>query len=119
MTWDEDGWPRVGDNGRIALSMEGPNLPEAPWPTPVSRDDFDGPTLGLDWNFLRWPPATYTFSYALAEGEPRELASGEARYLATEVAGGFTGVYFALYATANGAQTTAPADFDWFEYRVS
>jgi alpha-N-arabinofuranosidase len=62
---------------------------------------------------------TYTFSYALAENQPRELASGEARYLATEVAGGFTGVYFALYATANGAQTTAPADFDWFEYRAS
>jgi beta-xylosidase len=231
------GRPRVGDNGRIALSTEGPNVPEVTWPAPASRDNFDGPTLGLDWNFLRWPRAedwsltarpgflrllgnasrledgsgvafvgrrqehatcetaalldftpqadeqeagltvwmnqshhydiavtrlrgerrvivrrrigtlsaivaseplldgpvtlqvraaervgafsfagtpTYTFSYALGEGEPRELASGEARYLATEVAGGFTGVYFALYATANGEQTAAPADFDWF-----
>jgi xylan 1,4-beta-xylosidase len=62
---------------------------------------------------------TYIFSYALVEGEPRELASGEARFLASEVAGGFTGVYFALYATAKGGQTSAPADFDWFEYRAS
>jgi xylan 1,4-beta-xylosidase len=242
VTWDDDGWPHVGDNGRIALSMEGPNVPEVTWPAPASRDNFDGPTLGLDWNFLRWPRAedwslaarpgflrllgnatrlddgsgvafvgrrqehvqcevatlldftpeadeqeagltiwmnqshhydiavtqlqgkrhiivrrrigtlsaivaseplldgpvtlqvraaqqagafslavslTYTFSYALAQDQPRELASGEARYLATEVAGGFTGVYFALYATANGAKATAPADFDWFEYRAS
>jgi xylan 1,4-beta-xylosidase len=69
------------------------------------------------------PPATYIFSYALGEGGPRALASGEARYLATEVAGGFTGVYLALYATANGGQhpegTRPPADFDWYEYRAS
>jgi alpha-N-arabinofuranosidase len=60
----------------------------------------------------------YTFSYALADGELRELASGEARYLATEEAGGFTGVNLALYAMANGEQKAAPADFDWFEYRA-
>lgn len=241
VTWDEAGWPHVGDNGRIALSMEGPSLAAVPWPASAPRDDFDRPNLGLDWNFLRWPapdswsltarpgylrlngsaaalddgsglafvgrrqeharcevatlldftpaadgqeagltvwmnrshhyeiavtrrhrerqvmvrrrigtlaavvasvpladgpvtllvraaqeaggflapPATYTFSYARAEGEPRALASGEARYLASEVAGGFTGVYFALYATAGGALVGAPADFDWFAYRAS
>ena len=37
--------------------MEGPNVPEVTWPAPASRDNFDGPTLGLDWNFLRWPRA--------------------------------------------------------------
>ena len=238
VTWDSGGWPHVGDDGRISLFMEGPDLPEVVWPDPAPRDDFDHPRLGLDWNFLRWPRdgswslrarpgflrlignatriddgsgvafvgrrqehsqceaatlldftpeadgqeaglvvwmnqshhydiavtrqegkrliivrrrigtlsaivargpladgpitlrikaiqeegaffashATYTFSYTPAGGESRELASGEARYLATEVAGGFTGVYFALYATSNGEQTAAPADFDWFEY---
>jgi xylan 1,4-beta-xylosidase len=44
------------------------------------------------------------------------MAHGDARYLASELAGGFTGVYFGLYASANGAPTMAPADFDWFEY---
>lgn len=46
------------------------------------------------------------------------LAEGETKYLATEVAGGFTGVYFAMYATGNGERATTPADFDGFEYKV-
>ena len=46
----------------------------------------------------------------------RELARGSTRYLSTEVAGGFTGVYLGMYATSNGQERTAPADFDWFEY---
>ncbi|MFF3138604.1 glycoside hydrolase family 43 protein [Streptomyces mirabilis] len=241
VTWDEDGWPHVGENGRIGLSMEGPNLPEVTWPQPAPRDDFDQAALGHDWNFLRWPRAedwsltarpgflrltgnstrlddgsgvafvgrrqtdtmceastlldftpqedgqeagltvwmnqshhydlavtllggerrvivrrrigslsavvanepipdgpitlrvssamelgtaappfpipTYTFSYALADDRPRKLATGEARHLASEIAGGCTGAYLALYATTNGAQTSVPADYDWFEYR--
>jgi alpha-N-arabinofuranosidase len=237
--WDQAGWPHVGDGGRIALSLDGPNLPAVRWPTPGPRDDFDGPTLGCDWNFLRWPQteswslttrlgflrliggparlddgsgvvfvgrrqahahcsattrlefapdaegqeaglvvwmnerhhyaiavtwaqngrrmivrqrigalavvvahvplgagpvtlqvsvvppssaasaglAPYTFAYACNDDDLQTLAHGDARYLASEVAGGFTGVYVALYATANGAPMMAPADFDWFEYR--
>ncbi len=236
--WDEDGWPSVGNQGHLALSMKGPDLPAVSWPVPPPRDDFDHPTLAVDWNSLYWlrdedwsltarpgylrlngnaasldqgagvafigrrqehmqceaatrldftpnedgqeagftvwmnqahhyeiavtrregqrslivrkrigtlsavvahesladgpvtllvtatqetgafsaHPLVYIFSYSLAEGAPRELARGEAHYLASEVAGGFTGVYFALYATTNGGQMNVPADFDWFEY---
>ncbi|MFF3150479.1 hypothetical protein ACFVRU_54490, partial [Streptomyces sp. NPDC057927] len=64
-----------------------------------------------------FPIPTYTFSYALADDRPRKLATGEARHLASEIAGGCTGAYLALYATTNGAQTSVPADYDWFEYR--
>nr|BBH96093.1 glycoside hydrolase 43 family protein [Thermogemmatispora argillosa] len=239
VAWDASGWPHVGENGQIPLTFEGPRLPPVPWPPSAARDDFDQPTLGLDWNFLRWPQpgswsltarpgflrliggaatldqgsgvtfigrrqehaqctaaarlefdpqtdgqeaglvvwmnarhhyeialtrqegrrcvivrrrigslmaivareqveagpvtlsvraiqprqpvrgatALYLFSYALDDGEPHEVARGEARYLATEVAGGFTGVYFALYATTNGEAASVSADFDWFEYR--
>ncbi len=46
-----------------------------------------------------------------------ELATAPTRYLATEVAGGFTGVFVAMYASGNGRPCIAPADFDWFEYR--
>jgi alpha-N-arabinofuranosidase len=53
----------------------------------------------------------YRFIYSVGTQEPRELTSGETRYLSTEVAGGFTGVYFGMYV-----QGTTPADFDWFEY---
>ena len=71
----------------------------------------DGPlTLAI-----RAEPKTYTFSVIPADGKPQVLAQGETRYLATEVAGGFTGVYFGLYATANGMENGSRAWFDWFE----
>jgi len=58
----------------------------------------------------------YSFSSGPSLSELRPLGSGETRYLSTEVAGGFTGVYFAMYASGNGAPCQRPADFDWFEY---
>lgn len=33
-----------------------------------------------------------------------------------ETAGGFTGTYIGLYATADGKESRTAADFDWFEY---
>ena len=59
----------------------------------------------------------YYFSYALADGEFKALAEGETRNLSSEVAGGFTGVYFGMYAAGGGRKSTAPAFFDWFDYR--
>jgi alpha-N-arabinofuranosidase len=35
------------------------------------------------------------------------------------VAGLFTGVFFALYASGSGAAASAPAFFEWFDYRVA
>ncbi len=61
---------------------------------------------------------TYTFSYRVGDQAERTLATGATRFLSSEVAGGFTGVYVALYATGNGQPSTAPADFDWFEYQA-
>lgn len=59
----------------------------------------------------------YVFQFGLSQAELLPLGEGETRYLSTEVAGGFTGVYFALYASGNGAPCVRPADFDWFDYR--
>ncbi|MEH7073436.1 glycoside hydrolase family 43 protein [Neobacillus drentensis] len=58
----------------------------------------------------------YTFSYQLPGGESIIIGTGECSLLSTEVAGGFTGVYFGLYATGTRQKTSAPAYFDWFEY---
>jgi len=58
---------------------------------------------------------TYTMLWGSSEDRLEALAEGETRYLSTEVAGGFTGVYFAVYATGNGTACQHPADFDWFE----
>jgi xylan 1,4-beta-xylosidase len=60
----------------------------------------------------------YSFAYGLPGGESITLGSGECSLLSTEVAGGFTGVFFGLYATGNGKDSTLPANFDWFEYRM-
>jgi alpha-N-arabinofuranosidase len=58
----------------------------------------------------------YAFSFGPSETALRLLGEGETRYLSTEVAGGFTGVYLAMYASGNGAPCRHSADFDWFEY---
>jgi alpha-N-arabinofuranosidase len=232
LRWAEDGFPAIGDNGRISLEMETPLELDSAAEDPL-RDDFDSPKLALHWNHLRNPhpelyslderpghlrlrgglhgldhlasPAwigrrqchftvhvatsmqfepssegeeaglvvrmnerhhyeifvttragrrsvvlrrrigdlraevatrtlspngssrlvlaidadrdKYVFSYGRHQDDLQPLGDGETRYLSTEVAGGFTGVYFGIYATGNGARCEQPADFDWFEYR--
>jgi alpha-N-arabinofuranosidase len=231
VTWDEDGFPVIGPNGRVALEMETP-LSLEPAPEAEQRDDFTAQELAFCWNFLRNPNpelysleqrpgylrlrgsanglddiaaiawvgrrqchfavrvatclefapetaseeaglvarmneqhhyevfltlragqpsvvlrrrigslcaevascalspheasrlvlaieadrARYLFSYGGSEQDLRPLGEGETRYLSTEVAGGFTGVYMAMYASGNGTPCKRPADFDWFDY---
>ncbi len=231
VSWTDEGWPIVGEDGKVALEMEAECLPPVPWEKEEPRDDFDGPELRLCWNFLRNPhdedwslserpgwlgldgsasglddldspafvgrrqqhfdcevstlldfnpqkdreeagltvrmneqnhyeiaiarfkgercvlvrrriaglsvvvarekigpgPITlgikadrhmYSLSYAIGDREPENLAEGETRYLSSEIAGGFTGVYFGLYATGNGKRGTTKAYFDWFDYII-
>ena len=63
-------------------------------------------------------PEEYRFSFALASAPSEWVSLGSAptRLLSTEVAGGFTGAYFALYATGNGSPAVSPAVYEWFEY---
>lgn len=62
--------------------------------------------------------STYRYHAGLP-GKAVEIATSETRYLSTQVAGGYTGVYFGLYATSRGCSSDAKAWFDWFHYRVS
>lgn len=60
------------------------------------------------------------YRFVLDPGGDREvLAAAPTRYLATEVAGGFTGVVLGPYATGNGAECEAPARFEDFAYRAT
>jgi len=62
-------------------------------------------------------PLWYTFSYLPAGSkEFVEIGKMETRYLSSEVAGGFTGVYLGMFASGNGTSAKSPAFFDWFEY---
>jgi len=58
----------------------------------------------------------YTFWIRYPDGERLAIGNGETSLLATEVAGGFTGVYMAMYATGNGEPSRTPAAFDYFQY---
>lgn len=59
----------------------------------------------------------YTFAFAINDASLHPLATGAARYLTSEVATGFTGVYLGMYATGTGQPSTIPADFDWCTYQ--
>ena len=58
----------------------------------------------------------YAFYFATKEGEWNLLDKVNGSMLNRSVAGGFTGVYLAMYASSNGYKTSNFADFDWFDY---
>jgi alpha-N-arabinofuranosidase len=59
----------------------------------------------------------YTFSYSDDEGKTfLPLGTVNTYLVSTETAGGFTGVYLALYATGNGKPSKSKARFAWFDY---
>jgi len=57
----------------------------------------------------------YRFSYAVGDESFRDLGGVETRYLSSEVADGFNGVFVGVFATGRGRDSSAPADFNWFE----
>jgi len=57
----------------------------------------------------------YEFAFG-GPGERRWLGRAPTADLSSEAAGGFTGVYFGMFASRRDAGSMPPADFDWFEY---
>lgn len=53
--WGEDGWPGVGERGEIKVEQTRPALPVSAVPDAGARDDFDGPALTPEWEFVRRP----------------------------------------------------------------
>jgi xylan 1,4-beta-xylosidase len=233
VAWSDDGWPTMGDKGRLELEMPAPSLPPHPWPDEPERDDFSADKLALAWEFLRNPrdadwsltarpgflrlngsavtlaeadspafvgrrqmslgcrvatrlefeperdgdeaglvirgndkhhavlgvgrrdgkrvaflrrvidgaaaepieyhplsegpltlsveaePLEYRLSCQVASGETLFLGAIPTRDFSSERIGGFTGAYFGMYATGNGEASTTPADFDWFDYKIT
>ncbi|MCR2806824.1 glycoside hydrolase family 43 protein [Paenibacillus soyae] len=233
VTWTEDGWPIIGDNGTVSETMSAGKLPLQEGGVIPVRDDFDGSTLAPCWSFMRSSDAEkwslseragsltlrgsagtlnevgapafvgrrqqhfdcsasahltfapqrdgeeagltvymnerfhydiavtriagerkiifrrrigslwkveneapwsgdsviltvladkgrYAFGISSAALEvPFWFGYGETSLLSTEVAGGFTGVMIAMYATGNGSRSETPAHFDWFDYEAA
>lgn len=57
----------------------------------------------------------FSFSYAQGDEAFKEIEKVNSKFLSSETAGGFTGLYVGLYATGNGKPSRAMADYDWFE----
>ncbi|OZB98832.1 glycoside hydrolase family 43 protein [Paenibacillus sp. XY044] len=60
-------------------------------------------------------PEKFVFYYGQPGAALTEVGYGETHLLSTEVAGGFTGIFIAMYA-ASAYEEPAPASYDWFEY---
>lgn len=54
VTVTEDGWFVCNGGKGPSEEQVAPDLPEHPWPK-RTRDDFDSPVLGLEWEFVRNP----------------------------------------------------------------
>jgi len=60
-------------------------------------------------------PEEYSFFVDATDGRQVLLGRAPTVPLSSEAAGGFTGAYFGLYATAGSSGSAPVADFDWFE----
>ncbi len=76
----------------------------------TSRQDLSDSDIILS---VRANRSFYSFTWRGADGIDHFLGTAETRYLSSEVAGGFTGVYFALFTSGSGS----PVVVDWFDYR--
>jgi len=59
VSWPQNGWPVVNGNGTVTENMTCPTLPLKPFPKKSARDEFNGPKLGLEWNFIQAPQDFY------------------------------------------------------------
>lgn len=59
----------------------------------------------------------YSFYYSTDNKNFQNIGHADTRFLSSETAGGFTGVYIGLYAQSE-TNNHSYADFDWFEYAM-
>jgi xylan 1,4-beta-xylosidase len=72
MTWGADGWLRTMDGSGLPLSnAPAPGLPAHVVPPRPSREDFDGPELPIDFQWLRTPWPDELFSLTARPGHLR------------------------------------------------
>ena len=78
----------------------------------------DGPTVSLSaFAGLRIVAEESAYYFSVSGGSGwDEVGMVETRHLSTEIAGGFTGVYFGLFASGSGTESERWAEFDWFDY---
>jgi xylan 1,4-beta-xylosidase len=69
MVWGEDDWLRTLDSqGVPTLETPAPSLPPQPFPPTPTREDFNGPQLPIDFQWLRTPWPEEIFSLTARPG---------------------------------------------------
>ncbi len=58
----------------------------------------------------------YTYYYSTDDKTYHKMGEIDIRFLSSETAGGFTGVYLGMFAQSS-VENNSYADFDWFEYK--
>jgi xylan 1,4-beta-xylosidase len=72
MKWCDDGWLRTADGeGLPYIEVNAPNLPAHPFPATPLREDFDAPSLPIDFQWLRSPYPEELFSLTERPGHLR------------------------------------------------
>ncbi|MBI3867365.1 MAG: glycoside hydrolase family 43 protein [Verrucomicrobia bacterium] len=72
MVWGEDDWLRTLDGEGIpTLETPEPGLPADEFPAAAAREDFDGPELPMDFQWLRTPYPEEIFSLTARPGHLR------------------------------------------------
>ena len=72
MVWSADGWLRTADGrGLPYTEVPAPGLPVHTFPAPPAREDFDGPSLPVDFQWLRSPWPEELFSLDARPGHLR------------------------------------------------
>jgi xylan 1,4-beta-xylosidase len=72
MVWSDDDWLRTADGeGVPRVEIEAPPLPPQPFPASPEREDFDGPELPIDFQWLRSPWPEELFSLSARPGQLR------------------------------------------------
>jgi len=65
MVWSKDDWLRTSDGAGLPYTeVAAPALPQRPFPASPEREDFESPTLPLDFQWLRspWPEELFSLT---------------------------------------------------------
>src|SRR5207245_995864 len=65
MVWSQDDWLRTSDGAGLPyIEVAAPELTQYSFSTSPEREDFDGPTLPLDFQWLRspWPEELFSLT---------------------------------------------------------
>lgn len=106
----------VNNNGRVVIQLFKGD-PKSMNMSLVTEEPLPVTTMTV---FLRINAKSdqYTFEYATTQKQWKALGQAmDGKFLSTQIAGGFTGSLFGMYATSSGKPSANKAIFKWLDYK--